>query len=75
MQDPTRYHDENESQKAWTMGMSTINGDISMTDSEELTRIKDENKKFLYAQAVHANQMIQYHMHEISKHQRVVNAY
>ena len=29
----------------------------------------------VYAQAVHANHMIQYHMHEISKHQQVVDEY
>ena len=51
------------------------NGDISMIDSEELTRIKDKNKKFLYARAVHANHMIQYHINEISKRQRVVDEY
>ena len=33
VQDPTRYDDENESQKAWTMGMSTIDGNISTIDS------------------------------------------
>ena len=68
--------------------MPTIDGDISMIDSEELTRIKDKNKKFLYGRAVHANHMIQYHMHEISashmiqyhmheisKRQRVVDEY
>ena len=48
VQDPTRYDDENESQKAWTMGMPTIDGNISMIDSEELTRIKEKSKKFLY---------------------------
>ena len=37
VQDPTRYDDENKSQKAWTMGMPTIDGDISSIDSEELT--------------------------------------
>ena len=68
-------NDDDESQKAWTMGMPTNNGDISMIDSEELTRIKDKNKKFLYARAVHANHMIQYHMNEISKRQRVVDEY
>ena len=72
---PTSNDDENESQKAWTMGMPMINGDISTIDSEELTRIKDNNMKFLYARAVHANHMIQYHMHEISEHQRVVDKY
>ena len=40
-----------------------------MIDSEKLTRIKDKNKKFLYAQAVHANHMFQYHMNEISERQ------
>ena len=49
VQNPTRYEDDNESQTAWTMGMPTIDGDISTIDSEELTRIKDKNKKFLYA--------------------------
>ena len=65
VQDPTRYDDEKESQKAWTMGMPTIDGNISTIDPEELATIKDKTKKFLYAQAVHANHMIQYHMHEI----------
>ena len=72
---PTSNHDDDESQKAWTMGMPMNNGDISMINSEELTRIKDKNKKFLYARAVHANHMIQYHMNEISECQRVVDEY
>ena len=57
------------------MGIPTIDGDISTMDSEELTRIKDKNKNFLYARAVHANHMIQHHMHEISEHQCGVNEY
>ena len=57
------------------MGMPTINGDISTMDSEELTRIKDKNKNFLYARAVHTNHMIQHHMHEIPEHQYMVNKY
>ena len=57
------------------MGIPTIDGDISMIDSEELNRIEDKNKKFLYAKAVHANHMIQHHMHEISEHQQVVDEY
>ena len=72
---PTNNNDDDESQKAWTMGMPTNDGDISMIDSEELTRIKDKNKKFLYAWEVHANHMIQYHMNEISERQRVVDQY
>ena len=31
--------------------------------------------QFLYARAVHANHMIQYHMNEISERQRVVDEY
>ena len=50
-------------------------GDISTIDSEELTRIKDKNKKFLYARAIHTIHMIQYHMNEISKCQQVVDEY
>ena len=42
-----------------------INGDISTIETEELERIEANNKKFLYARAVHANHMIQHHMHEI----------
>ena len=70
---PTGNYDKSESQKAWTMGMPMIDGDISTINTEELTQIEDRNKKFLYARAVHANHMIQHHMHEISECQRVVN--
>ena len=69
VQGPTSYDDEIESQKAWTMGMPMIDGDISTMDAEELERIEENNKKFLYARAVHANHMIQHHMHEISERQ------
>ena len=57
------------------MGMPMINGDISMMETEELEQIEDNNKKFLYARAVHANHMIQHHMHEILERQRVVEEY
>ena len=36
---PTSNDDENELQKAWTMGMAMIDGDISTMDTEELTQI------------------------------------
>ena len=75
VQDPTSYDDDIESQKAWTMGIPMIDGDISTMNTEELTQIEDRNKKFLYARAVHANHMIQYHMHEISERQQVVDEY
>ena len=55
--------------------MPTIYGNISTMDTEELTQIEDRNKKFLYARAVHANHMIQHHLHEISERQRVVDEY
>ena len=55
--------------------MPTNDSEISMIESEELTRIKDKNKKFFYARAVHANHMIQYHMNEILEHQQVVDEY
>ena len=71
----TEHDEEIELQEAWTMGMPSIDGDISTIDSEEWTRIEDKNKKFLYARAVHANHMIQHHMHEISECQQVVNEY
>ena len=72
---PASNDDENKLQKAWTMGMPMIDGDISTMNTEELTQIEDCNKKFLSARAVHANHMIQYHMHEISECQQVVDQY
>ena len=75
VQGPTNHDVEIELQKAWTMGMPMIDSDISTMDSEELNRIEDKNKKFLYARAVHANHMIQHHSHEISECQQVVDKY
>ena len=57
------------------MGVPTTDGDISMMETEELEQIEDNNKKFLYARVVHANHMIQHHMHEILECQRVVDEY
>ena len=72
---PTSNDNEDESRKAWTMGMPTNDGDISPINTEELTQIEDRNKQFLYARAIHANHMIQYHMNEILERQRVVDEY
>ena len=72
---PTSNDDEDESRKAWTMGMPTNDGDISTIITAEQTQIEDRNKQFLYARAVHANHMIQYHMNEIMERQRVVDEY
>ena len=52
-----------------------IKGHISTMETEDLEQIEDNNEKFLYARAVHANHMIQHHMHEILEHQRVVDEY
>ena len=52
-----------------------MDGDISTMEADELEQIEDNNKKFLYARVVHANHMIQHHMHKILEHQRVVDEY
>ena len=75
VQGPTSHDEEIESRKVWTMGMPMIDGDISKMETEELEQIEDNNKKLLYARAVHANQMIQHHMHEILERQQVVDKY
>ena len=64
-QGPTRYDKEIESKKVWTMGMPMMDVSISTMNADELEQIEDNNKKFLYARGVHANHMIQHHMHEI----------
>ena len=71
----TTQAEESESQEAWTMGMPSIDGDISTTNSSEQQRIEDKNKQFLYARAMHASHMIQHHMQGISERQRVINEY
>ena len=72
---PTSNDDEDESRKAWTMGMPMNDGDISTINAAEQTQIEDRNKQFLYARAIHANHMIQYHMNEIMECQCVVDEY
>ena len=52
-----------------------MDGDISTMEADELEQIEDNNKKFLYARAVHTNHMMQHHMHEILDRQRVVDEY
>ena len=71
----TTQDEEIESQEAWTMGMPSIDGDISMTNPSEQQIIEDKNKQFLYARAMHASHMIQHHMQGISEHQRVIDEY
>ena len=55
--------------------MLTNNGDISMNTMNEEESMSDDEKRFLYARAVHSNHSIQYHMHQIMERQRVVNEY
>ena len=53
------------SHEAWTMEMLTNDGDISTNMSNEEEMMSEDEKKFLYARAVHSNHSIQYHMHQI----------
>ena len=71
----TTQAEESESQEACTMGMPSIDGNISTTNSSEQQRIEDKNKQFLYARAMHASHMIQHHMQGISERQRVIDEY
>ena len=64
-QGPADDDDKNESQKAWTMEMLTNNSDISTNIRNEEESMSDDEKKFLYAIAIHSNHLIQYHMHQI----------
>ena len=64
-QGPMDDDDENESHKAWTMEMLMNNGNISMSMTNEQESMSKDDKKFLYARAVHSNHLIQYHMHQI----------
>ena len=62
VQGPTDDDNKNESQKAWTMEMLMNDGDITTSMMNEPEQMSEENKKFLYARAVHSNHLIQYHM-------------
>ena len=53
-----------------------MNGDdILMNMRNEAESMSEDEKKFLYARAVHSNHLIQYHMHQIMERQRVVDEY
>ena len=75
VQGPISNNKVNESQKAWTMEMPMMDGDISMTEADEEEQIEESNKKFLYARSVHSNHMIPHHMQQILEYQRVVKEY
>ena len=50
-------------------------GDISANMTNEEESMSDNEKMFWYARTMHSNHSIQYHMHQIMEHQRVVNEY
>ena len=64
-QGPVDDDNKNELRKAWTMEMLTNVGNISMSMMNEQESMSEDDKKFLYARAVHSNHSIQYHMHQI----------
>ena len=74
-QGPADDDDQNELHKAWTMEILTNNGNISTSMMNEEESMSEDEKKFLYARAVHSNHSIQYHLHQIIKQQRVVDEY
>ena len=57
--------DENELQKVWTKEMLTTDSDISTNMMNKEESMSDDEKRFLYARAVHSNHSIQYPMHQI----------
>ena len=75
VQDPAGDDDKNELQKAWMMEMLTINGDISTTMMNGSEQVNEDYKKFLHARATHSKHVIQYHMQQIMKRQKVVDEY
>ena len=74
-QGPADDDDENESCKAWTLEMLMNDGNILTNTMNEEESMSEDEKKFLYARAVHSSHSIQYHMHQIIKQQRVVDEY
>ena len=64
---PADDDDENESHIVWTMEMLTNDGDISTSMTNEQESMSKDDKKFLYARAVHSNHSIQYKLLQIVK--------
>ena len=75
VQFPSDDNDEKESQEAWIMEMLMNSDNISMSMMNEQEQMSEEDKKFLYAWAVHSNHSIHYHMRQIIKQQKLVNEY
>ena len=53
LQGPADDDDENKSQKAWTMEMLMNGSDILTNTRNEEESMSEDEKKFLYARAVH----------------------
>ena len=55
--------------------MLVNDGNISMSMMNEPEQVSEDDKKFLYARAVHSNHSIQYHIQQIIERQKVVDEY
>ena len=76
VQGPTDDNEKNESRKAWTMDEMLMNGgDISTNTTSEAESMSDAERMFLYTRAVHSNNSIQYHMHQMMEQQKVIDEY
>ena len=75
VQGPTDDNKENESRKAWTIEMLMNGGDISMSSTSGVDSMSDAERMFLYARAVHSNNSLRYHMHQMMERQRVIDEY
>ena len=75
MQGPTDDNEKNESRKTWTMEMLMNGGDISTNSTSGEESMSDVERMFLYARAVHLNNSMQYHMHQMMERQRVIDEY
>ena len=75
VQGPSDDDNKIKSCKAWTMEMLTNDGDISTSMMNGQESMSEDDKKCLYARAVHSNHSIQNHMHQIIEQQKVVDEY
>ena len=75
VQGPTDDNEKKELRKAWTMEMLMNDGDISTNSTSGEESMSDAERMFLYARAVHSNNSLQYHMHQMMERQRVIDEY
>ena len=72
---PTEDNNKNELRKAWTMEMLMNGFNNSTNTASEEESMSVNERMFLYARAVHSNNSIQYHMHQIMERQKVIDEY